>query len=65
MVNPPTLPKNINIISIARDATLKLGVIPKVNPTVPNADAVSNIHCVIGSFSIALIIALHTANIPI
>ena len=41
-VSPPTLPKNISIISITRDTADRPLVMPSVSPTVPIAELVSN-----------------------
>ena len=54
-VKPPTLPRYISIMRIICDAKLNFGVIPKVNPTVPIADAVSNRLATNGNFSIVQI----------
>ena len=54
-VKPPTLPRYISIMSIICDAKLNFGVIPKVNPTVPIAEAVSNKLATNGNFSIVQI----------
>ena len=41
-VRPPTLPRNMNTIRIRRDAVPSDAVMPRVRPTVPIAEAVSN-----------------------
>ena len=41
-VSPPTLPKNISIISITRDTADRPLVMPSDSPTVPIAELVSN-----------------------
>ena len=56
-VSAPTLPRNISIIRIILETAPRAGVIPRVSPTVPTADAVSNRHSPIGRPSIRLIAA--------
>ena len=55
-VSPPTLPKNIRRISIPRETSPRVLVIPSVKPTVPMAEAVSKRQLKRGKFSIWLII---------
>lgn len=54
-VSPPTLPKNISIISITRDTADRPLVMPSVSPTVPIAELVSNRQVSSGRFSTLLI----------
>ena len=54
-VNPPTLPMNMSAIRMHLEAVPSEGVMPMVKPTVPSAEAVSNVQSVIGSPSIRLI----------
>ena len=42
-VKPPILPKNIRLINISFETRCNPGVIPRVKPTVPMADAVSKV----------------------
>ena len=53
-VSPPTLPVNMSNIKMTRDTVPKPGVMPRVNPTVPTADAVSNMRVSDGSHSARL-----------
>ena len=55
-VSPPTLPKNISPIKTILDTVPRAGVIPRVSPTVPIADADSNRQSASGRFSTPLII---------
>ena len=54
-VSPPTLPKNISIISITRDTADRPLVMPSDSPTVPIAELVSNRQVSSGRFSTLLI----------
>lgn len=54
-VRPPILPQNISTISIILENNPKPGVMPRVRPTVPIAEAVSNRQVRIGSPSAILI----------
>ena len=54
-VSPPTLPKNISIISITRDIADRPLVMPSDSPTVPIAELVSNRQVSSGRFSTLLI----------
>ena len=54
-VSPPTLPKNISIISITRDRGDRPLVMPSDSPTVPIAELVSNRQVSSGRFSTLLI----------
>ena len=53
-VSPPTLPMYMRNISIMRETIPSDGVIPRVSPTVPMAEAVSNMQVIMGSFSITV-----------
>lgn len=64
-VKPPTRPIYISKTKMARDGKLSSGVIPRVNPTVATADAVSYRQSNIGSPSIRLINSPPPKNIVI
>ena len=50
-VTPPTLPRYIRMIRMIREAVPRPGVMPKLSPTVPTAEAVSNRQAIMGSCS--------------
>ena len=54
-VSPPTLPKYISAINTICEGICKCGVIPRLNPTVPTADAASYRQEDRGRFSYTLI----------
>jgi hypothetical protein len=61
-VSPPTLPKNIKSIRIHLEIIPNVGVMPRVKPTVPIAEAVSKAQVLKGIPSIVLIITAPLKN---
>ena len=61
-VKPPIRPKNIRLMRINFEMRCNPGVIPRVRPTVPIAEAVSNRQVSIGRFSTRLMTILPSKN---